>query len=537
MKKILLKLKERSPLEIGLAIVLLFQLAASVYFNLALLSCHMGYDSSWSYLKAALIWREKSLVSDVWIDQTSVFLDSSMLPAALLYGLTDNLFLSYGIANCMVLLLIMVCADHIMKSFGCEIRERLICVNLLICPYLTNGFGVYNDLGYFNDLISGPAFYGVRVLLFLLIIKVFLDIEKNHKMNVWAWLSFLLCFVAGMSSGVFIIVMILLPYLIYEFERAMLENTFRMFRETEAVYAYLCCIFVIAGRIFGKAVLGIHSIDASRCLSSIERIWNNMGAVIQGLMKLLGVLPILDTGIPVMSAEGVFRIFPILIFAIVIIALVYHIRKICKDPGSVERKTLFVCNIVICNFLMFSLFNVSYGSPIFEERYLICTYMAIIILIGCFLKGLNRKFLATGFLYAALLVGICGTDLVSDWRYVTTTNDNWQMAEITGAADQYDAKLVYVWGDSVNPLGRSLRAYDLSRVYKCIGSAGGYDHWGDYLYYEQNEEYDGSTLLIVSKLEQCVPEEILNQYVPVGEFDTVYLYMCTYNPIDPYAGS
>ena len=262
-----------------------------------------------------------------------------------------------------------------------------------------------------------------------------------------------------------------------------------------------------------------------------------MGAVIQGLMKLLGVLPVLDTEIPVMSAEGVFHIFPILIFGIAIIALVYHIGKICKNPGSVERKTLFVCNIVICNFLMFSLFNVSYGSAVFEERYLICTYAAIIILIGCFFKDLNRKFLATGFLYAALLVGLCGTNLVSDWKYATTTNDNWQMAEITGAADQYDAELVYIWGDSVSILGRSLRAYDLSRVYKCIDSAGGYNHWGDYLYYEQNEEYDGNTLLIVSKSEQCVPEQILNQYVLVGEFDAVYLYLCTYNPIDLYAGS
>lgn len=83
-------IRKPRPLELCLLIIFAVQLLMVLYFNIALLGEHMGYDSSWSYLKASLIWKENSLISGAWNDQTNVFLDSSMPLASLLYGITGN---------------------------------------------------------------------------------------------------------------------------------------------------------------------------------------------------------------------------------------------------------------------------------------------------------------------------------------------------------------------------------------------------------------------------------------------------------------
>lgn len=174
-------------MELCLILIFVTQLIISIYYNIASLGEHMGYDSSWSYLKAGLMWREKAFASEMWAEQTNLFLDSTMLPAAFLYGMTGNLLVSYGISNNIVLIAIIYCMSDIVKELQMRKSVRLICLNLLICPYMVNGFarlipGLFNELGYFNCLISGPAFYSVVVLLFLMVVSVVINLktEKNH---------------------------------------------------------------------------------------------------------------------------------------------------------------------------------------------------------------------------------------------------------------------------------------------------------------------------------------------------------------------
>ena len=523
-------------IEISFAVLFAIQFLVILYFNLRCLGNHMGFDSSWSYLKAALIWKEKSFSSIQWVDQTNIFLDSSLVIATIIYAITGKLLFSYGIANMIVVVLIIFAMRRILVLLDIDRAYRLAAYNLIICPFLTNGFNVVNELGYFNVVLSGPAFYSIRVLIALLIVKELIYIKKKNKYSFSGYAALLLCVLAGISSGVFIIAVILLPYLIYEFELVFIENNIKRLVKKETLYGVFCSFCVVFGKLLAKFAFHIKSYDDSRTWTSIEKIWTNTVAVFQGFMKLFGVLPVSNSEVEIMSKEGVFYVFPIIIFMIALISIGFAVKTMKQDVLKKDGVLLFCVNVVAVNFLMYSFFNAGYGSELFEERYLVTTFMIIIIVMAVFLNSLDRTKLFSLAVIAGLLVALFGNDFISNRNYIKTTNDSWQMQDIKTIADSEDGDLVYVWGDDLVTLGRALRVYDMNHVYKVIKTSGGYYHWGDYRYYEDNSDYSGGTLLIVQKGADYVPENVINQYTLISELNMVDVYKCDYNPIDMASG-
>lgn len=530
--------KKVSLLEWLLFAVFAAQFIVSVIFNFQLHESHIGFDSSWSYLKAVLMWKEKALFSDAWIDTTSLSLDSATLLAALIYGLTGNLFFSYGLSNLIILSGILLLLYKIAGLMGLDRRVRLLCVNLALCPYLVNGFHIGLELGYLNSVIAGPAFYGVRVLTFLLIMYNFLSLQNERVTRVGIALSIALCVLAGISSGILIIVLILIPGIAFLAERCLIKNSFSVLKKKEAIYLYCCLFCTYGGKLIAEKVLKIVTLDTSRSWTSIEKIWTNFGAVIQGLMKLMGVLPVRDTTVWILTKEGLYRLFPLAIFAVALISVVFGARYVLKNLEECNRNVLFCVNILACQFLEFGLFNAQYGSPIFEERYLICAFITIILIVGFFVSCLPQKYIVTYLIWTVLIGGLMGTNAISDRKYMATTNESWELSAIRDTVSKSDAQVVYLWGDTVDTLGRTLRVYDLGHIYKCIPTAGGgYHHFGDYVYYDQNEEYDGPTLLIVpNDVEVNVPEYIMDHYSKVEELTWVNVFYSEDNPMDFTAG-
>lgn len=529
--------KEKRIIEILLLVVFLIQGVILIYFNWKTLSNHMGYDSSWSYLKAALIWKEKSINSKVWVDQTSIFLDSSLPLASLIYGITGKIFPSYGLANLIIVLCILLSMNSILCNLNLNSLSRLLAVNLIICPYLTNGYAVVNDLGYFSNTLAGPAFYSLRALIALLIIREFLVIKKTNHIDIIGFITLALCSLAGSSSGIFMIVMILFPYLVFELEKVFVCNDIKILKSKDVIYCITGILCVYGGKIFANRVLGVNAIDTTRTWTSIEKLFTNFGAPLQGFLKLIGALPInQDTSVAILSVEGIYRIFPLCILGIIILSIVFALKVIKNNWKTDDELILLVVNIVVVNYITFGLFNAQYGSAFFEERYLICTFMMLIVLVAYYLDKLDMNQLFSKIIPVLLLVCLLGNNYVSDKAYIETTNDSWQIDEICAIVNNQNADLIYFWGDELSAVGRSLRAYDLNHTYKNINTSGGFHHNGDYLYKEDNSDYSGSTILVVSKDSTIVPENIMGMYEKIAELDYVNVYYCESNPIDLVAG-
>ena len=529
-------LKFKKALCIFLFVLLVAQFSLVAYFNLAQLSRHMDYDSSWAFLKSSLMWKEKAIRSDNWVETTNAFLDNSTPFASLLYGLTGNIFLSYGIVNTFIVLCMLLCVSRLLQTAGIKIVPRLFAYNLILCPYLTNGLNILNDLCYFYNLLTGAAYYNLRTLILFISIREYLVVRKKGRIDLAGYLSLLLCILAGISTGIFAIIMIFLPYMMALIERVLIKNDWKILKKPEALYGYLAVLFVFLGKQIGSRVLHIDTIDATRTWTPISQLWRNLGAPFQGLMKLEQALPVDADNVTILSQEGLHSVFPLGIFCFALIGIVFAVCRAFKDHESGNGAVLLLVNIVACNMLVLGLFNVRYSAVIFEERYLIGTYMAIILLVAFFLDCLKDGYIVSNLLSLALAVCLAGNDYVSDKTFIQTTNDSWQMQEISQLVGEQDTELVYVWGSSMSPMARCLRVYDMDHVYRIINDEGSFEYWGDYKYFDDNAEHSGKTVLIVSNNSDAVPETILSQFTLIQQLNSVSVYVCDYNPIDRVAG-
>lgn len=534
--------KGNQILETILMLFFFAQLGIIVFFDFTEIITHMTFDSSWVYLKSMLIWEEGSFFSPAWEETTSLFWDTPMPLAVLFYGITKNIWFSYGMADFIILLCILWVISRIMKKINIGRKGRLLTYNLLCCPYLSNGYGT-NDLGYFHNLITGFAQYSVRILVCLLITDIFLELVYSKKLKpslyVYMFITISLCCLLGVSSGVFVVVIILFPYVIYILEKVFIENSYRQLIRKEAVFSYLCIIFCFIGKIFGEKVLHFFSEDSGKTWSSVEKIWDNLGAVIQGFMSLIGVFPKTNTSLNVMSFEGICRIFPLYVFLVCIFVTVFATYVIIKN--KFDKSTtgiMFLVNVILVNIVMFSLFNVAYGDPIFEERYLILSFIFMIILVGYFFEKMDMRLIISNVLYYVLILSICSLSLISDSKYIENRHTTWKNTEYSEVVDLLDlncpdCEVVYINGYNLCTLGRNLRVLDFERIYKVY--LGYFYHWGDYMYYDNNDEYQGPTCLINEKGID-INYDFFGKYQLVCETEDLQIYRCETNPIDINSG-
>ena len=525
--------RKMDALTLALAALFFCQAAVIVYFNLTQMRNHIGYDSSWNILRAALMWDEKTLINPAWSETTNLHLDTPMSIASLLYGLTGNLLLSFGLADLAVVALLGVFVWKILARMKVGLTGRLIALNMVVCPYMTNEFFPYNDLGYFSCVLSGAAYYSLRTLFVLMLILELLQIAQEGRIGPLGLVLLPVCLLSGFSFGVFLIIILFIPFFAWQAELAALKNDWRQLVRKECLYALGCCALVAAGKVIALRAVHFEAMDSTRTWTTLEGVWTNFGAVVQGFLKLMQVLPgETDTYRAVLSTTGLLRLFILAMFALLAVAVCSVARRTLKTPAEAEKSpVLFLLNIAGLNFLVFGLFNVRYGGGIFEERYLIPTFFVLMLITALFFDRLEPRRVLTGMLTLGMTLSLALVDVHSDFNYLHTTNDAWQMDEIQALAEGQQAGVVYFWGQDLAVVGRALRPCDLGRVYKELPDEGGwFIHWGDYTTYDNPADYSGPTLLICPREGDLVPERVLGEYSLLAELDQVRVYASDHNP-------
>ena len=525
--------RKKDILTLALAALFICQSAVIIYFNLTQMRSHVGYDSSWNILRAALMWDEKTLINPAWSETTNLHLDTPMSIASLLYGLTGNLLLSFGLADLLVAALLLVFVWKILDRMKVGKTGKMIALNMAVCPYMTTEFLTYNDLGYFSCVLSGAAYYSLRTLFVLMLILELLKIAQEGRIGLSGLALLPVCLLSGFSFGVFLIIILFLPFFAWQAELAALKNDWKQLIRKECLYALGCCALVVAGKLLALRVVHFEAMDSTRTWTTLEGLWTNFGAVVQGFLKLMQVLPgEAETYPAVLSASGLLRLFILALFVLLAAAVCAVARRTLKTPEKAEKSpALFLLNIAALNFLVFGLFNVRYGGSVFEDRYLIPTFFVLMLITALFFDRLEPRRVLTGMLTLGMTLSLAAVDVHSDVNYLRTTNDAWQMDEIQALAEQQEAGVVYFWGEDLAVVGRSLRPCDLNRVYKELPDEGGwFIHWGDYTTYDNPADYSGPTLLVCPREGNLVPEKVLEEFTLLAELDQVRVYAGDHNP-------
>lgn len=505
------------------------------FFNLTQMKYHMGFDASSYYLKAMEMAKQGTLFITDWVEQTTLYFDSSVPLAALLYKITGDIFVSYGIVNFITDIAIFYMFHAILKSLKLSGMARAVCLNMIACAYVTPAFNNANDMSYLSSVLSAADWYGLKVLIILMVIKMILDSEDNKINYRFVVVTELLLFISGVSSGWYLLVTVLLPILVFYIIRVLVRNSYKEVFRRETLLLIIGMILIVTGKVVATKVLGFTSKDSSMELIELNALWKNLGSIILGFMDLVGALP-RSAAQQVLTIKGIAYLLGLVVFLLCLIGIIYSVRNIVKNFVQYEKYAMLIV-IVGFNIFMFSVLNTTYGQDIFETRYLIPLFMLIVISVGEFIDALADRLILK---YAGLL-GVAATMLVlniyNDCLYYIQKNNYDTLTEIVDEVETLNTSVVYVYGDDFRIDARNLRVVDAKRVYKYIWDDFVLAPWGDYTYYSDVASARGRNVLITNEESMnTLPDYIKNQYTFYGQVDKFSIYVAESNKFDFQTG-
>ena len=525
--------------EVCFFLLFCFQIIMIIYVNLFQNQYHLGYDASTYFLNSIEAWKQKSLILDNWEAQTTLNLDSSMPLAALLYGICGNIFISYGIANINVTALFVILLIDILRKMDLSVLSSLIVLNFFLTPYINTFFNNANPLDYFSIIFVSSSMYAVKMFICTLVFDIVLSFEIGKtgiKTNVMLVVAAILVFVSGLSSGLYVVVTVLLPFVVYVFFKAFKSNNIAdIFNKTLLIVISLI-IIAILGKFVSAKIIGFTSNENNMVLTGADNFWSNIGSIFLGFFLQMGALWIYSD-VNIFSVAGVNLLINwalvIVVFSSVLYSVYCSIKK-RNTNGSVSYE--IASSVTVINLLIFVVSYTTYGAAYFEVRYLIPLFI-----ISCFAVGITHDKLKMSLFKASIcamtFVLLSFTNVLSYYNYNKTRIEE-VVYEIPKKVSTYSCPVIYGYGDDIGILVRDLRAIDASKVYKLVtGNGNSAHHWGDYTYYDDLSEYDGEIVLLSTEESfKILPEYLKNQFVLTDTSGHIGIYVADRNCFDLETG-
>lgn len=291
-------------------------------------------------------------------------------------------------------------------------------------------------------------------------------------------------------------------------------------------------------------------------------------AALDGWFALLVALPLTED-VTVFSQNGILYLFGAAIALALLGALgigwcrLIRLIRSRADGGKAGAPLtpaalgiLLLSIIALANLLMLSLLNTRYGNATYEDRYLILMYCAsMLVFVALVSQSGLRRWLVRA-LVAAFALCLLVRTAAADAAYTATRIRTGLMDAISSTAASLPSPVVFTCTvtDEYNLMMRNMRCYDLSHVYKPIRSGeedsltlneryrdeadaqgiawnDNFDHWGDYIYYDNADDYAGPiTLLAEPACFEALPDSLRSEFTFYTALnDDLAVYTCNEN--------
>ena len=291
-------------------------------------------------------------------------------------------------------------------------------------------------------------------------------------------------------------------------------------------------------------------------------------AALDGWFALLVALPLTED-VTVFSQDGILYLFGAVIVLVLLGALgigccrLIRLIRARADGGKAGAPLtpaalgiLLLSTIALANLLMLSLLNTRYGNATYEDRYLILMYCAsMLVFVALLSQSGLRRWLVRALVAAFALCPLVRT-AAADAAYTATRIRTGLMDAISSTAASLPSPVVFTCTvtDEYNLMMRNMRCYDLSHVYKPIRSGeedsptlneryrdeadaqgiawnDNFDHWGDYIYYDNADDYAGPiTLLAEPACFEALPDSLRSEFTFYAALnDDLAVYTCNEN--------
>lgn len=467
------RLKNTNPWVIFFELFVITQLMLIFIFNLTHLKYEAGFDSSAAMAQAMEIWNQKTIFLKNWEYQSTLGLDSVIIPASIFYGITHNIFLAYGIADCLGVMLYIYIFRDIFKMLKLPKLPRMIIYVLLLTPYSLE------PLGYMPMMFTGAAYYIIKVLIPIMLIDLILKLRFNIPVKKYLHILityFVSIYLTALSCGLYLLICGLFPIIIYELYCTICSGSLRNIINKRSLLLLISLIIYAAGYVSAK-IYGASVFTNEMILSSVNNFVNNLAKCFVGIAELFGALPSKD--IRVTSAFGIHYLSHMAAFIIVIIIVVATIKALKPLSGLIIQSgdnkadkivTGQVCCIIAVNLAVLILTDTTYGSESFEFRYHLIPVVASFLIIGIgidrmikWLKEQKNRLIFTSVMTVISIIWILN-NIVFVYYYSSRNSYNTSEAIVKYVENNTDYKKIYFLGDSDSEI------IEVSRIARLIES-------------------------------------------------------------------
>ena len=468
---------KQNPWTCIFTFILLIQFLLIAVCNIKLIDNNIDCDNAKLFLHTIKMWEHGTLLIPDWSYTTTLELDCSSLLALPLYGLTKNIYLSYGLANIILLATFISLIFWLFK--GKDTIYPILAANLVCIPY---SMGM---LDYFNMMFFAGSQYIIKVALPLLLISIILWMERKRtqKKRIYEYIPIflleLLIFMCSLSSGVYILFVGLLPlfiaYILYKVYQC--ENIPFLFYIISGLSIILSIIGIILNNIHMGGARG-----TGMMLISIYQITANINSCLPGIYELFGgIAPAMD--IPVMSPEGINIILKALLVHVFLICGMIAITRIFKK--KFDLRTLLLVSVFIWNMFVLLSTNTRAGSATYEYRYhligmLPLIFVAVQILVDTWLslKPFHKNFVA-----AITVCFVVSINVLSFPTALDPTDEQAELKLLCSYCDEFDWDYVYLY-DASNDADMCRLFAESDTEYICVTPQGvtwAYDYYEKYV--------------------------------------------------------
>lgn len=537
MKTWIAKIKDSGPWIVFFEIFVIAQLLLIFVFNLTHLKYEAGFDSSAAMAQAMEIWNQKSIFLKHWDYQSTLGLDSVIIPASIFYGITHNIFLAYGIADCLGVLLYIYIFRDIFKMLQLPKLVRMIVYVLLLTPYSLE------PLGYMPMMFTGAAYYIIKVLIPIMLIDILLKIRLEIPVRRYLHILityFAAVYLTALSCGLYLLICGLFPIILYELFTVICSGSFKNFLSKNTLL--LSASLVIYGLGYASAkIYGADIFTNEMVLTTAENFVNNFAKCIVGIAELFGALP--NQKIVVTSAFGIHylsHMAAFLLFVIILIATIKTVHPLSgllkngQTDSPVQTVAGMVCCIIAVNLAVLILTDTTYGSETFEFRYHLIPVVSGFLIVGIGIGGLvawlkahpNPLIFTSAMASIAIIWLLCN---IVFYYYYTSRNNYETSTAITGYVQEHsDCDLVYFIGDSDSEIIEVARIARLleNRLNIIDGiSVGSFLGWGaSRTYYDPMETFDKVIIVCTDETYDSIEPYYRRGMTKLGTVDDYTLY-------------
>lgn len=517
-------------------LVICVQIGIIIYSNLYDLQYHLGFDASSAYLHAIEMWKDKSLVPDTFALTTTLGLDAPDLLASLIYGITGNIFISFGLTNIFMDIIICIVFYNLLKEAGLTSFSRALGFVFFLCPFMTPDHYTDNNLSYFAMVFGEQASYSIKVTAMMLLLLTILKLEHNKKCYFTMIFATLSNMLTCISSGVYVAITILVPCLVYYLIKMLYENSYKTLLNKGMIFACIQLILSFIGKAVSSHIFTFESHESNMLLTGIYEFWTNLGSIIMGYFQLFCGISI-HTTISLFSLRGILQIMSVGLIVFITILFVMSVMHGIKRIKAREDDFSFVLPyiVIIINIAVFVFSYTLYDDVFFEYRYLIIVYLMQILICCGMVDKLSEAHIFKNTIVTVMAV-ILFVETCGIYNYYhNNTIDKEVVPYLLEAVDNLDIPVAYVWGEDISIDARNFRVLDQNVVYRGL-NYGAYNegsNWGDYMYYDDNSTWTGKTALITNLDDyNMLPDFIADKFELYDFFGDFQIYVTDNNPFD-----